>query len=379
MSAFLDVPESSWVASNEFAFAIRDRFPVSSGHTLIITRQVIADWFSATNAERAAILDLIDIVKQQLDDEFHPDGFNVGFNTGAAAGQTVEHLHVHVIPRFRGDMDDPRGGVRHVIPSRGNYLRSVDPLATGGEDNPFARHVLPLFERADEIAIVAAFIQESGLERIRSATLAALSRGAHIRIVSGDYLDITQASALELLLDWQQAVAAGDEQLPGALEAAVVEVERLPPRVRSFHPKAWRFESPSFGIAFVGSSNLSRSALDTGIEWNLRVDRDRDSIAYGRVRDAFETLWASARRLDASWVADYARRARRSILPPPEGEMATEQLLMPPDPHQVQTDALARLREVRAQGHRRALVVLATGLGKTWLAVFDYAQLRLST
>ena len=99
MSVFLDVPESSWVASNEFAFAIRDRFPVSSGHTLIITRRVIVDWFSATNAERAAIFDLIDIVKQQLDDAFHPDGFNVGFNTGAAAGQTVEHLHVHVIPR----------------------------------------------------------------------------------------------------------------------------------------------------------------------------------------------------------------------------------------------------------------------------------------
>jgi hypothetical protein len=83
--------------------------------------------------------------------------------------------------------------------------------------------------------------------------------------------------ALELLLDWEQASAAGDEHSLGQLEAAVAEVER--PRVRPFHPKAWRFESQSFGVAFVGSSDPSHSALGTGIEWNLRVDRDRDSMA----------------------------------------------------------------------------------------------------
>ena len=234
---------------------------------------------------------------------------------------------------------------------------------------------MPLFERADDIAIVAAFVQESGLDRIRSATLAALHRGARIRIITGDYLDITQASALELLLDWQ-ASSSGDEQSRGRLEAAVMEVEQLPPRVRSFRPKAWRFDSSSFGIAFVGSSNLSRSALDTGIEWNLRVDRDRDSNAYIRVRDAFETLWRSARRLEASWIADYAKRARRSPLPPPESEVATEWPSDPPIPHEAQVAALTRLREVRAQGHQRAVVILATGLGKTWLAAFDYKQLR---
>lgn len=191
MSAFLEIPESGWVGSN----GLRDRFPVSRGHTLIITRRVVRDWFCATSAERAALLELVDVVKKQLDDELHPDGFNAG----AAAGQTVEHLHVHVIPRFHGDMDDPRGGVRHVIPSRGNYLTNYRSPCHRRGDNPFARHVLPLFERADEIAIVAAFIQESGLERIGSATLAALDRGARIRIVTGDCLDITQASALELL------------------------------------------------------------------------------------------------------------------------------------------------------------------------------------
>jgi HKD family nuclease len=291
---------------------------VSPGHTLVITRRVVEDWFGASIAERAAILDLIDVVKKQLDEELHAHGFNVGFNAGRAAGQTVLHLHVHVIPHFEGDMDDPRGGVRHVIPSRGNYLRDIEPLASGGEENPFARHVMPLFERANRIDILAAFVQESGLERIRSAVRLALSGGAHIRILTGDYLDITQASALETLLDWEQAsTAEGDAESMGLLEAAVVEVERLPSPVRSFHPKAWRFESASFGVAFVGSSNLSRSALDTGIEWNLRVDRDRDSNAYIRVRDEFDALWVSARRLDAGWITDYAARARRSLLPLP--------------------------------------------------------------
>jgi diadenosine tetraphosphate (Ap4A) HIT family hydrolase len=136
VSVFLEVPETAWVAANELAFAFRDRYPVSPGHTLVVTRRVVADWFAATDAERAALLALVDEVKRGLDRELEPDGYNVGFNAGEAAGQTVMHLHVHVIPRYRGDMPDPRGGVRHVIPSKGNYLReAVAPLATGGEDD----------------------------------------------------------------------------------------------------------------------------------------------------------------------------------------------------------------------------------------------------
>ena len=193
------------VAENALGFAVRDRFPVSEGHTLVVPRREVATWFDATREEQLAILELVDVVKRQLD--LHvpkPDGYNVGFNAGAAAGQTVMHLHVHVIPRYRGDVDDPRGGVRHVIPGKGNYLAGAPPtperaapLATGGEDDPFARHVLPLFAIADEVAIVAAFIQSSGLDRIAGALRTALARGAHVRIVTGDYLDITQADALE--------------------------------------------------------------------------------------------------------------------------------------------------------------------------------------
>jgi superfamily II DNA or RNA helicase/diadenosine tetraphosphate (Ap4A) HIT family hydrolase/SOS-response transcriptional repressor LexA len=364
------------VAANDLAFAFRDRFPVSRGHTLVVTRRVTSDWFSATADERTAVLALVEVVKKHLDEELHPDGYNVGFNAGEAAGQTVMHLHVHVIPRFKGDMDDPRGGVRHVIPSRGNYLREVAPLATGGQDDPFARHVLPLFERADEIAIVAAFVQASGLGRIRDATELALRRGAQIRIVTGDYLNITQADALATLLDWEHASESDDEDAQGRLEARVIEVEKLAPRASSFHPKSWRFEAKAFGIAFVGSSNLSRPALETGIEWNLRVDRDRDASAYTRIRESFESLWGRARKLDPDWIAAYARRAQRTQVPLPPGEAETEPVELPPEPHDVQREGLARLRAGRQQGRRRAIVVLATGLGKTWLAAFDFAQLR---
>jgi diadenosine tetraphosphate (Ap4A) HIT family hydrolase len=122
-SPFLARPSSEWVASNSLAFAIRDLYPVTPGHTLIVPRRLVATWFEATREERLAIFDLLDVVKDRLDAEFRPDGYNVGFNAGASAGQTIMHLHVHVIPRHQGDREDPRGGVRHVIPGKGNYLR----------------------------------------------------------------------------------------------------------------------------------------------------------------------------------------------------------------------------------------------------------------
>ena len=375
------------VAENALAFAVRDRFPVSEGHTLVVPRREVATWFDATREEQLAILELVDVVRAQLDQCVpKPDGYNVGFNAGAAAGQTVMHLHVHVIPRYRGDVDDPRGGVRHVIPGKGNYLTSrAAPLATGGEDDPFARHVLPLFAVADDVAIVAAFIQSSGLDRIAGALRTALARGAHVRIVTGDYLDITQADALEDLLDLESASHVADDDgdddgapaaPPGRLETRVIETATLPGRTRAFHPKSWRFESATLATAFVGSSNLSRSALDTGIEWNLRVDRAHDAQGYARVRDAFEQLWPRARKLDAKWIAEYAARARARPAALPPGEAEPDALAPLPAPHAVQAEALAALARAREAGRTRALVVLATGLGKTLLAALDWRALR---
>lgn len=122
-SPFLDVAEADWVASNDLAFAIRDHYPVSPGHTLVIPRRLVADWDECTLDEEAALIELITEVKQQLREELHPDGFNIGVNEGAAAGQTVFHLHIHVIPRFIGDVPDPRGGIRHAVMGKGNWQK----------------------------------------------------------------------------------------------------------------------------------------------------------------------------------------------------------------------------------------------------------------
>ena len=376
MSVFLDIAEVAWVASNDLAFAIRDRFPVSDGHTLVLTKRLVPDFFGCTAEERAALLALVDQVKRDLDARFRPDGYNVGFNTGTAAGQTVPHVHIHVIPRFHGDMEDPRGGVRHVIPDKGNYLRRRDePLTDGVDDRTLYRSITPLLREAIRVDLLAAFVQESGVSLIADAVEGALRRGARLRVVTGDYLDITQASALQRLLDWQERAAAfhDDEHLPllGTLETRLIETSAIG---RAFHPKSWRIEGEGFGVSFVGSSNLSRSALMAGVEWNLRVDRERDPTAYRRVAESFNLLWAAGRKLDRDWLAAYAARARMSQMPLPVGEVQVDDSPVF-EPNGIQAQALEALQASRDAGRDRALVVMATGLGKTLLAVFDLQQI----
>lgn len=106
---------------NDFAIVIRDAYPVSPGHTLVVPARHVASFFDTTPGERTAMLDLLDAAKRQLQVEFDPAGYNIGVNDGAAAGQTVGHLHIHLIPRYPGDQPDPRGGVRWVIPERADY------------------------------------------------------------------------------------------------------------------------------------------------------------------------------------------------------------------------------------------------------------------
>lgn len=119
--SFCTLDSSRIIASNDHAVAIRDGFPVSKGHTLIIPKRHIASLFEATVEEQAALLELLGQARQQLQDELKPDGFNIGINDGTAAGQTVMHLHIHLIPRYAGDQPDPRGGVRWIFPDKAAY------------------------------------------------------------------------------------------------------------------------------------------------------------------------------------------------------------------------------------------------------------------
>lgn len=114
---FCDPPKNAIVVSNELSLAVNDNYPVSPGHLLFVPRRHVSSWFDATEEEQTSILRLINQVHKGLP----PADYNIGINIGEAAGQTVFHLHVHLIPRVIGDVEDPRGGVRYVIPNRAKY------------------------------------------------------------------------------------------------------------------------------------------------------------------------------------------------------------------------------------------------------------------
>lgn len=108
---------------HELAYSARDTYAVSPGHTLIIPTRHVASFFDLTQDEVAACISLINEEKKVIDREFHPDGYNIGVNVGPAAGQSIFHVHIHVIPRYLGDVENPQGGVRHVIPRNAQYTR----------------------------------------------------------------------------------------------------------------------------------------------------------------------------------------------------------------------------------------------------------------
>lgn len=118
---FCTLPATRIVQQNEHAVWVMDGFPVSPGHSLVIPKRHVGSFFEVSAEERLALLELLDQAKQSVQAQSHLDGFNIGINDGPAAGQTVPHLHIHLIPRYRGDLADPRGGVRWVIPDKADY------------------------------------------------------------------------------------------------------------------------------------------------------------------------------------------------------------------------------------------------------------------
>jgi diadenosine tetraphosphate (Ap4A) HIT family hydrolase len=120
--SFCDVAADRCFYQGERVGGLWDAFPVSDGHALLVTRRHVASGFEATGEERRELLEAVAAAKAAIEASHTPDGYSIGINIGRAAGQTVSHLHVHVIPRYTGDVPDPRGGVRHVIPGRASYL-----------------------------------------------------------------------------------------------------------------------------------------------------------------------------------------------------------------------------------------------------------------
>ena len=113
--------ERELIASSSLSVAFYDGFPVSPGHALIIPKRHVASFFDLSKEEQQDLLNLADMVKRIVEERYHPDGYNIGLNVGEAAGQSIFHVHMHLIPRYQGDVPNPRGGVRGVIPSKQNY------------------------------------------------------------------------------------------------------------------------------------------------------------------------------------------------------------------------------------------------------------------
>lgn len=109
------------ILSNDLAYVRFDKNPVNPGHCLIIPYRHITDFFDTTEAERQAMLTLAEAARRLLERDYAPHGYNLGINVGSVSGQTIPHVHLHLIPRYAGDVPNPRGGVRGVIPARQNY------------------------------------------------------------------------------------------------------------------------------------------------------------------------------------------------------------------------------------------------------------------
>ncbi len=276
----------------DHVFALWDGFPVSEGHALIVPYRHVPTWFDASPDERAALFGAIDAVCAEVDARLPATGFNFGINVGQSAGQTVPHLHLHVIPRRAGDVPDPRGGVRYVIPEKANYLaaenrppnilrarepRILETLLTTGGDNPLLIQLERDLSDARSLDVAVAFVMPSGVERLYPHFEDLLERGGGLRLLTGDYLDVSDPNALQRLVDLRALY--GEEKC---------QLRVFESKGKSFHPKAYVVSHVGGrGAAYVGSSNLSASALVDGIEWNYRILSSRDADGWQQVSDAF--------------------------------------------------------------------------------------------
>lgn len=237
-------------------------------------------------------------------------------------------------------------------------------LVTGERDH-FLPHLSEAMSRATEVDLAVAFIKTTGLRLLLPDLQAALDQGEgrRVRVLTSDYLDITDPEALRLLLLLQEQGA---------------EVRVFATAGSSFHLKAYVFARLADGelvegTAFVGSSNISRQALQDGLEWNYLVVYPDDQ-GFLEARSRFAEIFAHPKTIGLSdaWIESYEKRR---VAPPRPVAPGSQEQEAPPEPTAVQKAALVALQQTRLNGFRRGVVVLATGLGKTWLAAFDAAQL----
>jgi superfamily II DNA or RNA helicase len=231
-----------------------------------------------------------------------------------------------------------------------------------GDNNYLVTQLKTSFKRARKIDIIVSFIMESGVRLLVDDLTLASKNGAKIRILTGSYLNITQPSALYLLKD----------KLRDNIDLRMYNVEN-----KSFHPKCYIIEYESDGDIFLGSSNISNSALTSGIEWNYRINRMKNEVDFKEFKSTFEDLFYNhSDILDDEGLFKYSKTWKRpkvfkDIETIEENSKEKKNIIKYPKPMGAQIEALYKLNRFREENGDKALVVAATGIGKTYLAAFD--------
>lgn len=235
---------------------------------------------------------------------------------------------------------------------------------TGGQDKRMYLYyqLINSLKQADSVDIVVSFLMESGVRMLLGELDNALKRGAKIRILTGNYLGITQPSALYLIKH-----KLGEQ----------VDLRFYNEKNRSFHPKSYMFHYKEYSTIYIGSSNISRSALTSGIEWNYRFSSKTDTQNYEKFYNTFVDLFENhSMVIDDDELKRYSKNWHRPAVSKDLDrydlqDSKTSNNIVLFEPRGVQIEALCSLENTRAEGARRALVQAATGVGKTYLAAFD--------
>lgn len=221
--------------------------------------------------------------------------------------------------------------------------------------------LLKSFQKAESVDIIVSFLMESGVNMLIKHLGNALKRGAKIRILTGNYLGITQPSALYLIKR-----KLGDQ----------IDLRFYNEKNRSFHPKSYIFHYEDYSEIYIGSSNISRSALTSGIEWNYRFRSTTDPESYDKFYETFEDLFQNhSIAIDDEELRKYSKNWHKPAVSKDleryDAESEDEKVKELFEPRGAQIEALCTLEHTRAEGARRALISAATGVGKTYLAAFD--------
>ena len=245
-------------------------------------------------------------------------------------------------------------------------------LTVGGYEDPLLPKLIQAINYAQEIEMAVSFVRNSGYRLLSGSLIDALERGATIRFLTSDYLNVTEPTALRSLMLLKE-------------RGADIRIHRHDGS-QSFHMKSYIFvrsqdDDLTEGCAFVGSSNISRAALTTGHEWNLCLACHGDSSdpyvqQFAHIRRQFANIFHHdlSESLSHPWIDNYLTRYKPTSFIAAQELTAEDLDDLEISPTSVQQEALAALNQSREEGYRRGLVVLATGLGKTWLAAFDSIQ-----